>query len=72
MKMKFKRSMKVAIACVVIFTLALCPVLISKPDIAKADSANVNNYKEAKAYLEGFFGAVPYLTLSDDFEEDEE
>ena len=49
--MKFKRSMKVAIACVVIFTLALCPVLISKPDIAKADSANVNNYKEAKAYL---------------------
>ena len=28
--------------------------------------------KKEKAYLEGFFGAVPYLTLSDDFEEDDE
>ena len=52
MKMKLKRSMKVAIACMVICTLALSSLFISRNhQYANADATNVSNYKEAKAYL---------------------
>lgn len=49
--MKLKCSMKVAIACVMIFALAMTPLFISKPKTASADPSNVTNYKEAKAFL---------------------
>lgn len=52
MKTKLKRSMKVVIACVVIFTLVLSSLLIStNHKTANADSSTVSNYLEAKAYL---------------------
>lgn len=49
--MKFKCSVKVAIACVMIFAIAAISLFISKPKTASADAKNVSNYIEAKAYL---------------------
>ena len=53
--MKFKRSMKVAIACVLVCTLACFSIFIPKSytrhNCAFGDEQTVNNYKEAKAFL---------------------
>ena len=55
--MKLKRSMKVAIACVVVLTLALSSLFISRNHkTANADPSAVSNYIEAKAYLSSVRG----------------
>lgn len=53
--MKFKRSMKVAITCVLSLTLACFSIFVPKSSnsggLAFGDEQTVSNYKEAKAYL---------------------
>ena len=55
MKMKFKRSMNVAITCVLSLTLACFSIFVPKSSnsggLAFGDEQTVSNYKEAKAYL---------------------
>ena len=53
--MKFKRSMNVAITCVLSITLACSSIFVPKSSnsgsLAFGDEQTVSNYKEAKAYL---------------------